>query len=185
MVHSDIHPRVAAARAYATRCHAETHHTYDGHPYAYHLEQVAEAALPFVGVYPEEVQADILAACWCHDLIEDARQTYRDVLRVNGETVAEIVFALTNDKGRTREERAGARYYQGIRDTPHATLVKLCDRIANVRHSLLTQGRMLDVYRQEYPHFRAQLYRAGELEPVWACLDTLLGHPGRLFAQVS
>ena len=39
-------------------------------------------------------------------------------------TAAEIVYALTNDKGRTRKERAGEHYYAGIRETPYAPFVK-------------------------------------------------------------
>ena len=75
-------------------------------------------------------------------------------------TAAEIVYALTNDKGRTRSERAGAHYYAGIRSTPYAPLVKLCDRYANTRHSQQAaqesneaNRHMYEVYRQEWTHF--------------------------------
>ena len=70
---------------------------------------------------------------------------------------AEIVYALTNDKGRTRSERAGERYYQGIRETPYAPLVKLADRLANVTYSFRgtneANTRMREVYVREMPHF--------------------------------
>ena len=49
---------------------------------------------------------------------------------------AEIVYALTNEKGRTRAERAGVKYYEGIRAVPYAPMVKLADRMANIRFSL-------------------------------------------------
>jgi hypothetical protein len=70
----------------------------------------------------------------------------------------EIVYALTNDKGRTRAERAGENYYKGIRETPYAPFVKLCDRLANVTYSCSidsgTSGnRMREVYKHEMPHF--------------------------------
>ena len=69
----------------------------------------------------------------------------------------EIVYALTNDKGRTRAERAGERYYQGIRQTPYAPFVKLCDRLANITYSCSgVDGdniRMKQVYKDELPHF--------------------------------
>jgi len=59
-----------------------------------------------------------------HDSIEDARLTYNDVMKVARNMMTEeqalmateIVYALTNEKGRTRAERAGEKYYQGIRE---------------------------------------------------------------------
>jgi (p)ppGpp synthase/HD superfamily hydrolase len=161
------------ARIYATARHAATTHSYDGKPYDYHLGMVAAAAREYIGEYEPEVQEVILAACWCHDLIEDARETYNDVKAEMGIEVAEIVYALTNEKGRTRAERANDKYYQGIRETPHATLIKLCDRIANVRQSHLNQSKMLTVYRKEYPGFKQKLYVPGEYESVWSTLEDL------------
>ncbi|MEM7658224.1 MAG: phosphohydrolase [Bacteroidota bacterium] len=135
---------------------------------------VAEAAKPFVKELPAETQEIILAACWCHDLIEDARETYNDVKKVLGEPVAELVYALTNEKGRTRAERANEKYYAGIRSTPYATLIKVCDRIANVRHSKAKGSRMFQVYGMEYVGFKRHLYQAGEWEDAWQTLEQLL-----------
>ena len=73
----------------------------------------------------------------------------------------EIVYALTNDKGRTREERAGEKYYQGIRETPYAPFVKLADRLANTTYSCThannTNNRMKEIYARELPHFIASI----------------------------
>ncbi|MBR1412444.1 MAG: hypothetical protein IJ577_04880, partial [Prevotella sp.] len=67
------------------------------------------------------------------------------------------VYALTNEKGRTRAERAGEKYYQGIRETPYAPFVKLCDRLANITYSCSgvdgSNLRMKEVYKSEMPHF--------------------------------
>lgn len=101
-----------------------------------------------------------------HDSIEDARQSYNDVMRTGrgflteeqAFTATEIVYALTNDKGRTRAERAGEKYYKGIRETPYAPFVKLCDRLANVTYSCTmsdngTNSHMREVYKGEMHHF--------------------------------
>lgn len=162
------------AQTYASERHAACNHLYDGKPYAFHLQMVAEAATSFSKAYDSETREVIIAAAWCHDVIEDARETYNDVKKVLGEDVAEIVYALTNDKGRTRKERAGDRYYAGIKKTQHATLVKLCDRIANMRHSKETGGRMFEIYQKELPAFRDRLYVKGELEELWTELDEML-----------
>jgi hypothetical protein len=113
-------------------------------------------------------EADILPlffAAYYHDSIEDARMTYNDVTRAarlfmnddQAYMAAEMVYALTNDKGRTRAERAGEHYYQGIRETPYAPFLKLADRLANITysftHSNPSNHHMKDVYREELPHF--------------------------------
>ena len=159
---------------YASRCHAATNHTYDEHPYAFHLNMVAETAKNFIGGYDQATQERILAAAWCHDLIEDARETYNDVKKVVGEDVAELVYALTNEKGRSRAERANDAYYQGIRETEYATLVKVCDRIANLQHSINTQSRLAAIYAKEQPNFRAKLHVEGGYENAWSHLQALV-----------
>ena len=69
--------------------------------------------------------------------------------------VPEIVYALTNEKGRNRGERANDLYYQGIRQTKFASFIKMCDRLANIQYTMMFvfANRMLDVYRKEYPEF--------------------------------
>lgn len=149
---------VDKAKAYGIKCHADTNHLYDDKPYSYHLEMVFRVATYFQDLIPAYVKWDVLASCWVHDCIEDCRQTYNDVRRATNGRVAEIAYALTNEKGKTRKERANGRYYQGIRDTEFATFVKLCDRIANTQHSMKTGSHMLDVYRNENGEFCRALY---------------------------
>ncbi|MEM6687386.1 MAG: phosphohydrolase [Bacteroidota bacterium] len=146
------------AQRYAIEKHREANHFYDQYPYEFHLQMVVHAAQQFIHLIPEDEQQNVLAGCWVHDVIEDARETYNDVKKALNEDIAELAFALTNDKGRTRQERAGEKYYAGIRNTPYATFIKLCDRIANATHSKNTGSRMLAVYRKENPAFIAKLY---------------------------
>lgn len=148
---------VARATAYARSCHEGTNHLYDGKPYAHHLEMVSAAAHRFIHLVPEGERDAVLEGCWVHDCIEDCRQTYNDVLRATSPGAAEIAYALTNEKGRTRRERANAKYYEGIRVTPGATFVKLCDRIANATYSRDVGSRMLEMYRKENTEFEAKL----------------------------
>jgi (p)ppGpp synthase/HD superfamily hydrolase len=102
---------------------------------------------------------DILLSAWSHDLVEDCRVSYSDVKRELGENVADIVYAVTNDKGKNRKERAGEKYYKGIRNTPGAVFVKLCDRIANVQYSKMTKSRMFEMYKKENIDFMVSLGR--------------------------
>ena len=152
----------------AFELHASVCQTYDGtHPYSLHLQMVADSVLKYGHEVCQEA-ADVLPiifGAYFHDSIEDARLTYNDVVSkarrfmTDGQAymAAEIVYALTNDKGRTRAERAGDNYYRGIRQTPYAPLVKLADRLANTTYSAThyneANRHMLGVYRNEMPHF--------------------------------
>lgn len=92
-------------------------------------------------------------ACWGHDLIEDTRASYNDVKSKLGSNAADIVYAVSNEKGRNRAERGNSKYYEGIRNTSGAIFVKMCDRIANVQYSKMTKSRMFEMYKEENLHF--------------------------------
>lgn len=163
-------------------------------PYSFHLKAVAALVLQYARetlAAVDDLPAVYFGACF-HDSIEDARLTYNDVVdrathyldRDHALTAAEIVYALTNDKGRTRAERAGDKYYAGIRMTPYAPLVKLADRLANLTYSLHSRdayaSHMVDVYRREMPHFITAITADGSdtrmmlPQPMLDCLNHLL-----------
>lgn len=114
-------------------------------------------------------------AVWGHDLIEDCRVTYNDVSDKSTFVVAEIIYAVTNEKGKSRSKRANYKYYKGIRNTEGAVFVKLCDRIANVRYSKMMGSSMFGKYKKENPNFIEKLgYTSNhELAPMFECLIEL------------
>jgi hypothetical protein len=63
------------------------------------------------------------------------------------------VYALTNEKGWNRADRANDKYYQDMKTITGATFVKMCDRIANVRFSRLMGSSMFEKYKAENEHF--------------------------------
>lgn len=158
---------------FASEAHASVNHLYDGKPYSYHLLGVGSTANKFIHLIPFEDQDVIHMACSGHDLFEDTRMTYNDfcvklfdLLKDDQyyfdnpskiKEVAEIIYALTNEKGRTRKERANYKYYQGIKNTKYAVFVKLCDRIANVQYSKAQGSRMFEMYKKEQPMFEMSL----------------------------
>ena len=157
--------------------HSSTNHMYDTYlPYEFHLRMVANVAKKYSHLLDNEVDyftgkkeydrgQDItvtlrkacLRAAWGHDLIEDTRVSYNDVKENLGQEAADIIYALTNEKGKNRKERANDKYYEGIRNTPGAVFVKLCDRIANVQYSKMTGCRMFEMYRKENDEFVTRL----------------------------
>lgn len=162
--------------------HRDTNHMYDTYlPYEFHLRMVVQVFKDFKhtlpkNLYTKEVEAHrgiwetdditervIELSCYGHDLIEDTRVSYNDVKNMLDESgyaktpVADIIYAVTNEKGKNRKERANDKYYEGIRNTPGAVFVKLCDRIANVQYSKLTKSRQYEMYKKENEDFMIKL----------------------------
>lgn len=143
--------------------HKETNHFYDKYlPYEFHLRMVAQVAVDFIHLLQgkeKSAHVEIQLACYGHELIEDCRCYYNDVKEVLGFVAADIVYAVSNEKGKNRAERANDKYYEGIKSTVGATFVKLCDRIANVQYSKLTKSKMFEMYKKENKAFVERLYR--------------------------
>lgn len=192
--HADVIALIGEA---ACALHASVNQTYDETlPYGHHLTMVADAARKFGAevVAQEEDVVPVLFAAYYHDSIEDARQTYNDVMRTARQWMTdeqalmatEIVYALTNDKGRTRAERAGEKYYAGIRLTPYAPLLKLCDRYANMSYSFhgtdASNVHMRSVYAREWPHFLKALTADAE-DPRLALPEALIVEIMRLIGD--
>ena len=150
---------------YAVCAHQDVNESYDGAPYSLHLAMAAHYADVFSYLLPPQERDETLAAVWLHDVIEDCRRSYTDIKAVFGEKIAELVFAVTNNRGRTRHERANDDYYRGIVATPYATFVKLCDRLANTQYSAARgDARMVAVYRAELDAFLEKLSAAREAD---------------------
>lgn len=171
--------------------HAKTNHFYDDNlPYSYHLTLAYKAAVKFKHLL-KHGQEWVLEAIWGHDLIEDARVTFNDIVKAAANCgitarvwaedgipdtvlVAEAIRAVTNyGRGRNRGERMPDYIYQEIRETPGATFMKICDRIANVRHGLISESSMYKKYQKEQADFKSKLYTE-EYKEMWDYLDKLL-----------
>jgi (p)ppGpp synthase/HD superfamily hydrolase len=154
--------------------HSKTNHMYDTYlPYEFHLRMVAQSAKDFIHLIPDSndgensFRDEVTMAAYGHDLIEDTRVSYNDVREVLGHKAADIIYAVSNEKGKNRKERANFKYYQGIRETPGAVFVKLADRIANVQYSKMTKSRMFEMYKKENDHFLTSLgFVEGQAHPL-------------------
>jgi (p)ppGpp synthase/HD superfamily hydrolase len=174
--------------------HKNTNHYYDVYlPYEFHLRMVGNVYEDFKHLLDDTVDyftgesivgwrdnpVTLREACYDasfgHDLIEDTRCSFNEVQSMLGQAAAEIIYAVSNEKGKTRKERANDNYYKGIRETKGAIFVKLCDRIANVQYSKMTKSRMFKMYEEENDHFLQQLgYKDAKLEPYTEMVNYLL-----------
>ena len=185
-------PQVLAIENAAGAVHASVNQHYEKDlPYSFHLRLAAS----YLTKYGHQELTDasefdtLYAAVYFHDSMEDARMTYNDVKaefeRLNKECgcdihvvdAAEMVYALTNDKGRTRAERAGEAYYAGIRETAHAPFLKMCDRLANMKFSTLFYpiSPMVSVYEKELGHFLESITKGAKTGVPEAMVEELKG----------
>lgn len=138
-------------------------------PYGVHLQAVIGVLKRF-GINSQK----IMDAAWLHDVLEDTDTSYSAIEARFGASVADLVFAVTNEAGRNRVERH-ARTYPKIRAFgPEAVILKLADRIANIEHSINNNSRHLGMYRKEANGFRDVLFVAGEVDAMWDHLHRLL-----------
>ena len=162
---------IAKMQKRAGEIHASVNQKFDELPYKFHTNMVSNTFMQFASdcfinfEHPKQVMiSDGLAAIFgsiFHDTIEDCRLTYNDVVKIarefmgqaQAELAADIVYALTNEKGKTRVERANEKYYEGIRTTPYAPAIKLCDRYANASYANAMGTSMAKKYSDEMLSF--------------------------------
>jgi hypothetical protein len=150
---------VLNARCMCDAFHFGVNHNYGRFNYIVHLDSVFAYGCMFIHYVPEDLKKDFLIACYAHDLIEDTRESYSDVKDQFGLVVADLVYAVTHEKGKTRKEKASKKYYQGIKDVPCADLLKICDRLSNYDFSLRQiNTAKLKMYVGEYESFEDSLY---------------------------
>jgi len=138
------------------------------HPFSYHLLDV-ESCLIEAG-YTREL---MLVAAWAHDVLEDTSMRLSDFV-VAGFTDAEIaiVWACTDGDGATRLEKKEEAFRKLRLVGSMAIAVKLADRIANVRHCVMTGNRTkFTVYVEERSLFEFALRTESELSTLWSTLD--------------
>lgn len=166
---------VARARRYATKKH-EGQEYGTGEPYTVHLEDVESILIEF-----NHISSTLRAAAWLHDVLEDVlvRQEQREQFKLDFPGYLYlIVEAVTSEPGKNRKER-NTKTYPKIAALNHATIVKLADRISNGRRSKATGSKQYEMYKKEYPDFRAALF-ASDIDtlPMWWELDRLFDYQG-------
>lgn len=137
---------------YAKACElAEQAHKgqqYGGEPYIMHCAHVV-SLMESYGVR----NTALLAAGWLHDSLEDTDLGEHKIAAACGSDVARIVYACTG-VGHNRKTR-NACIEARIQEHPLASIVKVADRLANVRSCLQTNDSRMGMYLREWPQFLA------------------------------
>ncbi|MBO0752911.1 MAG: HD domain-containing protein [Bradyrhizobiaceae bacterium] len=96
-------------------------------PYVNHLVEVAYL------VAACGASEDVICAALLHDAIEDQGVTAATIAGMFGADVAAMVCEVTDDKTLPKAERRALQVVRAPHLTPGAKLVKLADKISNVR----------------------------------------------------
>ncbi len=99
-------------------------------PYVLHPFRVAELVRRTVG----DDDPELIAAALLHDVIEDSGARFDEVERACGPRVARIVAELTNDSRLPKSRRHEEMFQRLASASTEARLIKLADRIDNLRH---------------------------------------------------
>ncbi|RXT35104.1 HD domain-containing protein [Bradyrhizobium betae] len=96
-------------------------------PYINHLAEVAN----LLATATDGVDAELVAAGWLHDVIEDTGTTREELAQTFSVRVASLVVECTDDMSLPK----AARRRKQIEDAPHkspgAKLIKIADKISN------------------------------------------------------
>lgn len=94
---------------------------------------------------------DVLCAALLHDTIEDTETTAGELRGIFGDTVTGIVLEVTDDKSLPKAERKRLQIEHAAHASPQAKLVKLADKICNLRDILASPPADWSIERkQEY-----------------------------------
>lgn len=104
----------------------------DSSPYINHPISLADVLANEGGVTDE----DVLVAAILHDTIEDTETTEAELVHEFGQHIASIVLEVSDDKSLPKAERKRLQVEHASAISDSAKLVKLADKICNLRDIL-------------------------------------------------
>lgn len=169
-------PKITEARELAFKLH--NNQPYDTDKYhPFHLRMVEEIIVEYAHI-DEDITKDIepiRIAGLFHDVIEDTYWNYADVRDKFGELIADLVYAVTDEKGKNRPERHNEKFWNELRSDKRAIYIKLCDRIANFRYSISVEDKkFMKLYHKEVAILVKELYEEDVFAELWNELNRLL-----------
>jgi guanosine-3',5'-bis(diphosphate) 3'-pyrophosphohydrolase len=127
-----MHPicLVSEAAEFAARRHAGMARKGRGNePYVNHLAEVAN----LLATATDGRDAELIAAAWLHDTIEDATVTQEELAQKFNERVASLVSEMTDDMRLPKNARRELQIVDSPGKSASAKLIKIADKISNIR----------------------------------------------------
>jgi len=104
-------------------------------PYINHLAEVAN----LLAASTDGADAELVAAGWLHDTIEDTATTREELAQNFSERVAALVVEVTDDMTLPKSERRRLQVVDAPKKSAGAKLVKIADKISNIRARTLRE----------------------------------------------
>lgn len=142
---------------------------YGNRPYFCHLVEVITVLASFG--YSDN--PDIICVGWLHDILEDTQTEKFELESLFGASVSYPVWALTAEEGINRMDKL-QRVIPKLRSSDTALTVKLADRIANTRASLIDGNKLYKAYSRENYLLRECLYQKKKNDPLKPMWDKLI-----------
>jgi guanosine-3',5'-bis(diphosphate) 3'-pyrophosphohydrolase len=98
-------------------------------PYVNHLAEVAR----LLAVATKGTDAELVAAGWLHDTVEDTETSQDELVSTFGDDVASLVMEVTDDKSLPKAERKRLQVLKTPAKTLRAKMIKLADLTSNLR----------------------------------------------------
>jgi (p)ppGpp synthase/HD superfamily hydrolase len=111
-----------------------------GEPYINHLAEVAS----LLAQATEGRDAELVAAGWLHDTIEDTGLTHDQLVAQFGNRVASLVSEVTDDMSLPKDERRRRQIEEAPKKSPAAKLIKIADKISNIRARIVDDPSAAD-----------------------------------------
>ncbi|MBR0877203.1 (p)ppGpp synthase/HD superfamily hydrolase [Bradyrhizobium barranii subsp. barranii] len=97
-------------------------------PYINHLAEVAN----LLAIAMDGADAELVAAGWLHDVIEDTETTREELARKFSDRVASLVVECTDDMSLPKSERRRRQIVDAPKKSAGAKLIKIADKISNI-----------------------------------------------------
>ena len=96
-----------------------------------------------------EPDPNLVIAALLHDVVEDAGVTRADLVAEFNEDVASLVMEVTDDKSLPKHERKRLQVEHAPHKTVRAQMIKLADKISNLRAMLNSPPEGWDLQRRK------------------------------------
>jgi len=172
---------------YAYKCHDDANCTYGkDESYSVHIDMVVDMVDDYKTIFKRPIDRDItIAGAFCHDILEDTKQSYNNVSQVIGRDAADVVLAVTDVSAENRLMKHLLTMGKTVLNY-RAIILKMCDICANATYSKTHGSSMYAKYVEEYqyrrPIFKKALtwYKneldADMLQQLWDELDNIHGY---------
>ena len=137
--------RILEAAQFAARHHATQKRKGEaGEPYINHLIEVAELIVS----NSDLLDTNLVMAAFLHDVVEDTAVTPQELEQRFGHDVLSLVMEVTDDKSLPKEMRKAKQIENAHQQSPRAQILKLADKISNLRALLSSPPANWSVQRK-------------------------------------